>query len=215
MEIILASSSPRRQQLLGKVVNAFSTMPSDFDEERIKAKERRPEQLVKKLAEAKAFDIFNKLYKKDDKEYTVIGSDTVVYHNNKILGKPFDRNDAIRMLKLLENDSNDVYTGTSVIMKKEHSIIIETFCVKSTVYFKHMEFHDILNYVNSGEPLDKAGAYAIQGMGKNYLKGYDGDYDSIIGLSTNQIREVFDKYDVLSKRSINNECKVSEQTGIQ
>lgn len=210
MEIILASSSPRRQQLLGKIVNDFSVIPSNFDENKIKDKETNPEQLVKKLAEAKAFDVFNKLYKKDDKEFTVIGSDTVVYYNNKILGKPFDRNDAIRMLKLLENDSNDVYTGTSVIVKKEHSIIIETFMVKSTVYFKHMEYYDILNYVNSGEPLDKAGSYAIQGMGKNYLKGYDGDYDSIIGLSTNNIKKIFDKYDVLNKRSLNNECEILE-----
>lgn len=82
--------------------------------------------------------------------------------------------------------------------------------VKSTVYFKHMEYYDILNYVNSGEPLDKAGAYAIQGMGKNYLKGYDGDYDSIIGLSTNNIKNIFDKYDILGKRSLNNECEILE-----
>jgi len=210
MEIILASSSPRRQQLLGKIVNDFSVIPSNFDENKIKEIENDPEKLVKKLAESKAFDVFNKLYKKDDKEFTVIGADTVVFYNNKILGKPFDRNDAIRMLKLLENNSNDVYTGTSVIMKKENSIIIETFMVKSTVYFKHMEYYDILNYVNSGEPLDKAGAYAIQGMGKNYLKGYDGDYDSIIGLSTNNIKNIFDKYDILGKRSLNNECEILE-----
>lgn len=208
MEIILASSSPRRQQLLGKVVNDFTVMPSTFDENKIKNVEKDPEHLVKRLAEAKAFDVFNKLYKKDDKEFAVIGADTIVYFNNKILGKPFDRNDAIRMLKMLENSSNDVYTGTSVIIKKEHSIIIETFFVKSTVYFKHMEFHDILNYVNSGEPLDKAGAYAIQGMGKNYLKGYDGDYDSVIGLSTTKIKNIFDKYDVLKKRSLTNECEI-------
>lgn len=210
MEIILASSSPRRQQLLGKIVNDFSVIPSNFDENKIKEIENDPEKLVKKLAESKAFDVFNKLYKKDDKEFTVIGADTVVFYNNKILGKPSDRNDAIRMLKLLENNPNDVYTGTSVIMKKENSIIIETFMVKSTVYFKHMEYYDILNYVNSGEPLDKAGAYAIQGMGKNYLKGYDGDYDSIIGLSTNNIKNIFDKYDILGKRSLTNECEILE-----
>lgn len=210
MEIILASSSPRRKQLLSKIVNDFSIIPSTVDESEIKKVEKDPEILVKRLAEAKAFDVFNRFYKKDDKEFTVIGSDTIVYFNDKTLGKPFDRNDAIRMLKMLENHSNDVYTGTSIAIKKEHSIIIETFCVKSTVYFKHMEFHDILNYVNSGEPLDKAGSYAIQGMGKNYLKGYDGDFDSIIGLSTNQINNIFNKYDVLGKRSLSNECKISE-----
>lgn len=208
MEIVLASSSPRRKQLLGKIVNDFSVFPSNFDEEKIKNVENDPNILVKRLAESKAFDIFNKLYKKDDKEFTVIGSDTLVYFNNEILGKPIDRNDAIRMLKLLQDNSNDVYTGTSIIIKKEHSIVVETFVIKSTVYFKSMEFNEIIHYVNSGEPLDKAGAYAIQGIGKNYLKGYDGDYDSIIGLSTNKIKEIFDKYDVLGKRSIQNECKI-------
>lgn len=214
MEIVLASSSPRRRQLLGKVVNDFSVIPSTFDEEKIKNVEKIPDILVRKLAEAKAFDVFNRLYKKDDKEFTVIGSDTLVYFNNEILGKPTDRNDAIRMLKLLQDNSNDVYTGTSIIMKKEHSIIVETFDIKSTVYFKPMEFAEILHYVNSGEPLDKAGAYAIQGIGKNYLKGYDGDYDSIIGLSTTRIKEIFDKYDVLGKRSIQNECKIPTEIRI-
>lgn len=214
MEIVLASSSPRRKQLLGKIVNDFSVFPSNFNEEKIKNVENDPNILVKRLAEAKAFDIFNKLYKKDDKEFAVIGSDTIVYFNNEILGKPIDRNDAIKMLKLLQDNSNDVYTGTSIIIKKEHSIIVETFVIKSTVYFKSMEFSEILHYVNSGEPLDKAGAYAIQGIGKNYLKGYDGDYDSIIGLSTTKIKEIFDKYDVLGKRSIQNEYKIPTEIRI-
>lgn len=212
MQIILASSSPRRQQLLGKIVNDFSVIPSEFDESKIKSTEQDPEKLVKKLSEGKAFDIFNKLYKKDDKEFTIVGSDTIVYFDNKILGKPVNRDNAIKMLQALQNNSNDVYTGTTIIIKKEHSIIVETFAVKSTVYFKPMEYHEILHYVNSGEPLDKAGGYAIQGIGQNYLKGYDGDYDSIVGLSTIRIKSVFDKYDILGKRSfVTNECKVPEQ----
>ena len=203
MEVILASSSPRRSQLLGKIVSDFTAIPSKFDEDTIKNVEDDPNQLVKKLAEGKAFNVFNRIYKKDDKEYTVIGSDTTVYFNGYFIGKPQNRDEAIKMLQLLQNKSHQVYTGTSIIIKKEHSIIIENFAVRSTVYFKPMEHHEILNYVNSGEPLDKAGAYAIQGVGKKYLQGYDGDYDSIIGLSVAQIKEVFDKYDVLGKRSLN------------
>ncbi len=215
MEVILASSSPRRQQLIGKIVHGYNVMPSTFDESNLKETETDPEKLVKKLAEGKAFDIFNKVYRKDDKEVTVIGADTAVYFDGKILGKPSNRDDAIKTLQLLQNNSNDVYTGTCVIMKKERSIIVETFCVKSTVYLRHMEYHEILHYVNTGEPLDKAGSYAIQSEGKKYVKGVDGDIDSIIGLSTSKIKEVFDKYDVLGKRRfIINEQEIPGQVGI-
>ena len=215
MQVILASSSPRRQQLIGKLVNDYTIISSNFDESKIKNTENDPEKLVKKLAEGKAFDVFNRLYKKDDKEFTVVGADTIVYFDNKVLGKPVDRHDAIKMLQSLQNHSNDVYTGTSIIIKKEHSIIVETFAVKSTVYFKSMEYHEILHYVNTSEPLDKAGAYAIQGIGKDYLKGYDGDYDSIVGLSTSQIKFIFDKYDILGKRGLKiNEYEIPEQVGV-
>ena len=215
MEIILASTSPRRQQLIRKIVSNFTTIPSNFDETQLKETEHNPEKLVKKLAEGKALDVFNRFYKKDDKEFTVVGADTIVYFNGKILGKPKDRNDAIRMLQALQNNSNEVYTGTCLIMKKEHSIVIEIFFDKTTVYFKPMEYQEILHYVNTGEPLDKAGAYAVQGIGKDYLKGFDGDYDSTIGLSTSKIKSVFDKYDILGKRRfVINESEVSEQVRV-
>ena len=159
MEFILASSSPRRKQLLSTIISNFDIIPSD--------------------------------------EYTVIGSDTLVSFGNIILGKPKDRDDAIRILKLLQGNSHDIYTGTTVIIKKEHSIIFETRVNKSTVYFKNMSYYDICSYVDTKEPMDKAGAYAVQGIGKVYLKGYDGDYNSIVGLDTHMIKSIFEKYNLI------------------
>ena len=189
MEFILASSSPRRKQLLSTIISNFDIIPSDIDENKLKKLEPNPQKLAEKLSYEKAYSIFIDKYKENN-EYTVIGSDTLVSFGNIILGKPKDRDDAIRILKLLQGNSHDIYTGTTVIIKKEHSIIFETRVNKSTVYFKNMSYYDICSYVDTKEPMDKAGAYAVQGIGKVYLKGYDGDYNSIVGLDTHMIKSI-------------------------
>ena len=191
MEFILASSSPRRKQLLSTIISNFDIIPSDIDENNLKKLEPNPQKL-----DEKAYSIFTDKYKENN-EYTVIGSDTLVSFGNIILGKPKDRDDAIRILKLLQGNSHDIYTGTTVIIKKEHSIIFETRVNKSTVYFKNMSYYDICSYVDTKEPMDKAGAYAVQGIGKVYLKGYDGDYNSIVGLDTHMIKSIFEKYNLI------------------
>lgn len=196
MEFILASSSPRRKQLLSTIISNFDIIPSDIDENNLKKLEPNPQKLAEKLSYEKAYSIFTDKYKENN-EYTVIGSDTLVSFGNIILGKPKDRDDAIRILKLLQGNSHDIYTGTTVIIKKEHSIIFETRVNKSTVYFKNMSYYDICSYVNTKEPMDKAGAYAVQGIGKVYLKGYDGDYNSIVGLDTHMIKSIFEKYNLI------------------
>ena len=196
MEFILASSSPRRKQLLSTIISNFDIIPSDIDENKLKKLELNPQKLAEKLSYEKAYSIFIDKYKEND-EYTVIGSDTLVSFGNIILGKPKDRDDAIRILKLLQGNSHDIYTGTTVIIKKEHSIIFETRVNKSTVYFKNMSYYDICSYVDTKEPMDKAGAYAVQGIGKVYLKGYDGDYNSIVGLDTHMIKSIFEKYNLI------------------
>lgn len=196
MEFILASSSPRRKQLLSTIISNFDIIPSDIDENNLKKIETNPQKLAEKLSYKKAYSIFTNKYKEDN-EYTVIGSDTLVSFGNIILGKPKDRDDAIRILKLLQGNSHDIYTGTTVIIKKEHSIIFETRVNKSTVYFKNMSYYDICSYVDTKEPMDKAGAYAVQGIGKVYLKGYDGDYNSIVGLDTHMIKSIFKKYNLI------------------
>ena len=196
MEFILASSSPRRKQLLSTIISNFDIIPSDIDENKLKKLEPNPQKLAEKLSYEKAYSIFIDKYKENN-EYTVIGSDTLVSFGNIILGKPKDRDDAIRFLKLLQGNSHDIYTGTTVIIKKEHSIIFETRVNKSTVYFKNMSYYDICSYVDTKEPMDKAGAYAVQGIGKVYLKGYDGDYNSIVGLDTHMIKSIFEKYNLI------------------
>ena len=196
MEFILASSSPGRNQLLSTITSNFDIIPSDIDENKLKKIESNPQKLAEKLSYEKAYSIFNNKYKENN-EYTVIGSDTLVSFGNIILGKPKDRDDAIRILKLLQGNSHDIYTGTTVIIKKEHSIIFETRVNKSTVYFKNMSYYDICSYVDTKEPMDKAGAYAVQGIGKVYLKGYDGDYNSIVGLDTHMIKAIFEKYNLI------------------
>ena len=196
MEFILASSSPRRKQLLSTIISNFDIIPSDIDENELKKLEPNPQKLAEKLSYEKAYSIFIDKYKENN-EYTVIGSDTLVSFGNIILGKPKDRDDAIRILKLLQGNSHDIYTGTTVIIKKEHSIIFETRVNKSTVYFKNMSYYDICSYVDTKEPMDKAGAYAVQGIGKVYLKGYDGDYNSIVGLDTHMIKAIFEKYNLI------------------
>lgn len=196
MEFILASSSPRRKQLLSTIISNFDIIPSDIDENKLKKLEPNPQKLAEKLSYEKAYSIFIDKYKENN-EYTVIGSDTLVSFGNIILGKPKDRDDAIRILKLLQGNSHDIYTGTTVIIKKEHSIIFETRVNKSTVYFKNMSYYDICSYVDTKEPMDKAGAYAVQSIGKVYLKGYDGDYNSIVGLDTHMIKSIFEKYNLI------------------
>ena len=196
MEFILASSSPRRKQLLSTIISNFDIIPSDIDENNLKKLEPNPQKLAEKLSYEKAYSIITDKYKENN-EYTVIGSDTLVSFGNIILGKPKDRDDAIRILKLLQGNSHDIYTGTTVIIKKEHSIIFETRVNKSTVYFKNMSYYDICSYVDTKEPMDKAGAYAVQGIGKVYLKGYDGDYNSIVGLDTHMIKSIFEKYNLI------------------
>jgi septum formation protein len=196
MEFILASSSPRRKQLLSTIISNFDIIPSDIDENELKKLEPNPQKLAEKLSYEKAYSIFTDKYKENN-EYTVIGSDTLVSFGNIILGKPKDRDDAIRILKLLQGNSHDIYTGTTVIIKKEHSIIFETRVNKSTVYFKNMSYYDICSYVDTKEPMDKSGAYAVQGIGKVYLKGYDGDYNSIVGLDTHMIKSIFEKYNLI------------------
>lgn len=195
MKITLASASPRRKELLRKLIKEFDIIVSDFDEEILKNTEKNSTELVKKLSLAKANDIFNKLNKNSN--FTIIAADTVVCLNNEILGKPIIEKNAIAMLQKLSNNSHYVLTGMTVIINKNGITHIETVCSKSTVYFKKINMNEILEYVATKEPLDKAGSYAIQGIGNKFIEKYDGNFDSIVGLDTNQLKEILEKYKIL------------------
>ena len=167
MKIILASGSPRRKELLGKLINKFDIIISDFDEDIIKSQEKNPEELVKKLSLAKANDIFSTLNTTDD--FTIIAADTIVCINDDILGKPLDKNDAKKMLEKLSSNTHFVLTGMTVIINKNRIINKDTVCSKSTIYFNKLTENEIIEYINTGEPLDKAGSYAIQGIGNKFI----------------------------------------------
>jgi len=195
MKIILASGSPRRKELLGRLVKKFDIVTSDFDEDTIKAKEKNPEELVKKLSFAKANDVLNKIEIKEN--FAIIAADTIVCINEEILGKPTDKSNAIEMLKKLSSHSHYVLTGMTVIINKNGIINKETVCSKSTIYFKELNENEIVDYIKTGEPLDKAGSYAIQGIGNKFVEKYNGNFNSIIGLDTNQLKDILEKYEVL------------------
>jgi septum formation protein len=174
--IILASKSPRREQLLKEAGIEFVICPSDIDEEI--DSNLSPEEIVMDLAKQKALAVSMK-YPKD----VVIGADTIVVLQKKILGKPKDQEDAYQMLKILSGVTHQVFTGVTLVTEGK----IETFLSESKVTMKPFSHERILKYVESLEPMDKAGAYAIQGLGGELVEKYEGDFFTIMGLPISQL----------------------------
>ena len=172
MKIILASASPRRQELLTKAGIVFDIIPSQVEE--IFNNEVSVEEAVMDLAYQKAKWVQNK----EKTDALVIGSDTIVVINNEVLGKPKDHDDAVRMLSLLENNVHEVITGVSLI-KEEKTI---NFYEKTLLFFKPMTIENIEQYIKEENVYDKAGSYAIQGEAMKYIDHIEGDYYNVIGL---------------------------------
>lgn len=180
---ILASASPRRKELLSRMNVSFMVIPSEAEEV---ITESDPREAVKRLAEMKAQDVASRCIQsleyvqKSGEEMIVLGADTVVVYEGKILGKPRDKEDAGRMLDLLSGKTHQVYTGVSVVLIPVMRTY--TFCQKTDVTMYHLSKKDIEYYVNTGEPMDKAGSYGIQGLGAVYVKKISGDYNNVVGL---------------------------------
>lgn len=155
-------------------------------------KEEKPEQLVKELAINKAREVFEKV-QPNYEELTVIGGDTVVYFNGKILGKPKNEEDACNMLKELQNNVNYVYSGLAVIIKKDGRVIEKNDYTKTAVYIKKMTDKEIKEYVVTKEPLDKAGSYAIQGIGGKFIEKIEGSYNNVVGMDTEKLAKILDQ----------------------
>lgn len=172
MELILASNSPRRKELLERFGFKFKTVKSDYAE---KDTGLSPADTVKTFATGKAEYVFDTL--KDKSDAVVLGADTVVVMDGKILGKPADKTDAVKTLKLLSGKTHSVLTGYAIISDKKR----ETGCVETKVTFNFLADELINRYVNSGLPLDKAGSYGIQD-GYNLVKSYDGSFYNVVGL---------------------------------
>lgn len=185
MKIILASNSPRRKQLLEQIDIDFEVVISEIDESVVVLE--KIEQYVEQLAYLKAKDVYDKL--KYDR--VVIGADTVVAFNGKILGKPIDEQDAFDMLKTLQGNMCEVLTGLCVLNSKSDIEYITHD--KCRVYIQKMTDNEIWEYIKTGEPMDKAGAFAIQGIGAKYITKISGDYYSVVGLPVNKLYNILKK----------------------
>lgn len=192
--IILASGSPRRREILEQVGIPFTVKASNKEEI---ITEKEPVNIVKELASMKANDVAKSATAGD----VVIGCDTIVAYHNEIMGKPKNEEDAKRMLQLLQDDVHEVFTGVSVIIKflQEDGTVSEkeiNFAVETKVYVNAMTEQQIDNYVATKEPMDKAGAYAVQGKFAAHIKKLDGDYYNVVGLPISRL------YDVLVEEGV-------------
>ena len=175
-KIILASNSPRRKELLSSIGLKFDILPDNTPEEVDEG--LTPEETVEHLAKFKGDNVCKKL--DDSENFIVISADTVVAVDNKILGKPKTKNEALEMLKLLSGRCHFVYTG--VYIRENNSKKSVIFYEKTKVHFKNLDIKEIYDYINTGEPMDKAGAYGIQSLGALFVEKIDGDYFNVVGL---------------------------------
>lgn len=176
-KIILASGSPRRREILSQIGVEFEVEISDKEEE---YDSTIPADIVKELAMKKAQDIAESHERKD---LTVIGADTVVVYEGKILGKPTDKEDAFRMIDMLQGQCHQVYTGVAVLIyEKDGTEQIISHAEETKVFVDPMDEQEIKQYVDTGEPMDKAGGYGIQGRFAAYIGRIEGDYYNVVGL---------------------------------
>lgn len=180
MKIVLASASERRKELLSRLIDNFEIKISDFDEKIVKF-EGNCDAYVKKLALCKAASIRDKL----NYPAIVIGCDTIVYQNGKVLGKPKDKEEAFSMLMSLSQNKHEVYSGLAVINAYTGEIVQESICTE--VYFSKLSEKQVLDYIESGDPMDKAGAYGIQGYGGIFVEKISGCYYNVVGLPINKL----------------------------
>ncbi|SMF89236.1 septum formation protein [Paenibacillus uliginis N3/975] len=193
--IILASTSPRRQELIASLRLPFEIMPSDANEDTPFGWE--PSMVVETLSLRKADAVYRKL-SESDSNAIIVGSDTIVVLEGDILGKPMDDKDAVRMLSVLQGRTHQVYTGVACVDALTGQSIVRHRI--TSVSMKPLNDEQIMSYVRSGEPADKAGAYAIQGLGAAIVNSIEGDYFNVVGLPISLLSDMLSEMgmDVLS-----------------
>lgn len=218
-KIILASASPRRRELLTQIGLPFEVVVSEAEE---KITSTEPARVVEELSAQKAEAVWEKLnpnitepVRNDDagepenrsgettgsrresgtvtKDEIVLGADTVVACDGKILGKPKDTEDAARMLTMLQGRAHEVYTGVTILYGENGEKKALTFHEKTTVHFCPMTEAQIREYVAAGDPMDKAGSYGIQGICARYIRGIEGDYNNVVGLPAGRVYQELHK----------------------
>ena len=211
-KIILASQSPRRRELLTQIGLDYQVIPSTVEEV---ITETDPKLVVQELSRQKAEDvagsvlrdrIMREQWEKDTVEaengregILVIGADTVVSYQGQILGKPVDTDDAVRMLSMLQGNAHSVFTGVTLIRRGLKETWQVTFAEETRVHMYPMTEAEIRWYVGTGEPMDKAGAYGIQGLCARFVEKIEGDYNNVVGLPVGKI------WQELKKRSRSSE----------
>ena len=192
-KIILASASPRRRELLTQIGLDFEVVVSETEE---KIASTEPAKVVEELSTQKAAAVWEKLAgnaagqncgESTKADPIVLGADTVVACDGKILGKPVDIENAVAMLRMLQGRAHEVYTGVTILYGENGEEKALTFHEKTTVHFCPMTVDQIREYVATGDPMDKAGAYGIQGICARYIRGIEGDYNNVVGLPAGRV----------------------------
>lgn len=200
MELILASASQRRRELMEMCGYEFSVIPSRAGED---IEEEDPAKLVQRLAVIKARSVFDSLPAERKKNAAVVGSDTVVVLDGKILGKPCSKEEAHSMLRLESGRENTVYTGLAVVCAgscgHEGHVSISACCDSAIVRFAELTDEEIEAYISTGDPLDKAGAYGIQGAFSVHITGITGSYFTVVGLPVHLLYRELKKAGVLPR----------------
>lgn len=179
--LVLASASPRRREILTAGGISHEVRPSDIDESVFKGVE--PRLMVQLLAASKAAAAARLA------DEWLLGADTVVVLGGKVLGKPVDAEDAVHMLSMLSGKTHSVYTGIALICAEDGRM--KTHCEETRVTFRTLSEEEIRAYVATGEPLDKAGAYGIQGEGGKLVEKTEGDFQNVIGLPLEAVKRLF------------------------
>lgn len=179
IKLILASGSPRRKELMEKVGYTFEVIPSNAPEI---VEETEPPKVVEALSRLKARDIYAKVKAEGSDQFVVIGSDTIVAFEDQIMGKPVDKEHAFSMLKSLQGRSHSVYTGVTLCGFFDGVEVEDTFHVQTKVQFFQLSDEEIWEYLSDPEYKDKAGSYAIQGLGTLLIEKIDGDFNNVVGL---------------------------------
>ena len=187
MDIILASTSPRRKELLGQIgLKDYRILSPDVEE--VLDEMLPPAQLVEGLSRQKALAVRGRV----DEDDVIIAADTVVSLEGEVLGKPADEMDAFKMLSALSGNRHQVYTGLTVIRGEQ----VVTEHEMTTVTFRDLDPEEIEYYIATGEPMDKAGAYGIQGIGALLVSGIDGDYFNVMGLPVYRLGRILAQFGV-------------------
>lgn len=189
--IILASTSPRRRELVSSLHIPFDVVPSHADEST--PEDWTPEQIVKELAKRKADAVYRTL-DSSQRQGVIVGSDTIVVRDGDVLGKPRDEQEAASMLRSLQGRSHLVYTGVACVDGLTGTSLVDYR--RTEVTMKPLSEREIASYAASGEGLDKAGAYAIQGLGATIVTGIEGCYFNVVGLPLSLLTEMLSSFGI-------------------